>query len=124
LRFFGEVRRRNTTMRKSISISIVSMSLVAASLMIPSGRGFADENPPGNHKQREELRRDQQQLERFKTATGSRAPPRAISAKPGNTMIRYATKRGKVVKTEELFTDRTVTEGIMTGITIMTDFLT
>ena len=53
-------------MRKSISISIVSMSLVAASLMIPSGRGFADENPPGNHKQREELRRDQQQLERLR----------------------------------------------------------
>jgi len=42
------------------------MSLVAASLMIPSGRGFADENPPGNHKQREELRRDQQQLERLR----------------------------------------------------------
>ena len=47
-------------MRKSISI--ISMGLLAASLLIPSGRSYAD-NPPGNHKQREELRRDQRQLE-------------------------------------------------------------
>ena len=47
------------------SISIISLSLLAASLLIPSGRSYAD-NPPGNHKQREELRRDQRQLEELR----------------------------------------------------------
>ena len=51
-------------MRKSISI--ISMSLLTASLMIPSARAYADDNPPGNHKQREELRRDQRQLEELR----------------------------------------------------------
>ena len=50
-------------MRKSISI--VSMGLLAASLLIPSGRSYGD-NPPGNHKQREELRRDKRQLEELR----------------------------------------------------------
>jgi hypothetical protein len=50
-------------MRKSISL--ISMSLLAASLTIPSGRVFADENR-GNHRQREELRRDRQQLEQLR----------------------------------------------------------
>ena len=45
------------------SISLIAMSLLAGSLTIPGGRVYADENPPGNHKQRQELRRDQQQLE-------------------------------------------------------------
>jgi hypothetical protein len=48
------------------SLSLIAMSLLAGSLTIPSGRVYADENPPGNHKQREELRRDQQQLEELR----------------------------------------------------------
>jgi len=42
--------------------SIISMSLLAASLIMPSVRSYADD-PPGNHEQREELRRDQRQLD-------------------------------------------------------------
>ena len=48
-------------MRKSQSI--VCMSLLTLSLMIPIGRAYAGGNPPGNHREREELRRDQRQLE-------------------------------------------------------------
>ena len=51
-------------MRKSTSL--MAMSLLAASLIIPSVRAYADPNPPGNHRQREELRRDQQQLEELR----------------------------------------------------------
>ena len=51
-------------MRKSTSI--ISMSLLAASLMIPSVRGYADSDPPGNRRQRQELREDLQQLEELK----------------------------------------------------------
>ena len=47
------------------SIAIISMGLLAASLTIPSGRTYAD-NPPGNHRQREELRRDIQQLQQLR----------------------------------------------------------
>jgi hypothetical protein len=54
----------------------------------------------------------------------TRSSARAIGAKPVNTTRRYATRRGKSVKTEEIYTDKTVTDGIMTVITIMimTDF--
>ena len=90
------------------------------SLLIPSGRSYAD-NPPGNHKQREELRRDQRQLEELRQRRNQESA-RAIGAKPVNTTRRYATRRGKSVKTEEIYTDKTVTDGIMTVITIMTDF--
>jgi len=48
------------------SIAIIPMSLLAAALSIPSVRAYADDNPPGNHRQREELRRDQQQLEQLR----------------------------------------------------------
>ena len=48
------------------SISLIAMTLLAGSLTIPSGHVYADENPPGNHKQREELRRDQQHLEQLR----------------------------------------------------------
>ena len=48
-------------MRKSQSI--VYMSLLTVSLMIPIGRAYAGGNPPGNHREREELRRNQRQLE-------------------------------------------------------------
>src|SRR5678815_1494893 len=51
-------------MRKSTSL--VTTSLLAASLIIPSVRSFADDNPPGNHRQREALRRDQRDLERLR----------------------------------------------------------
>jgi hypothetical protein len=36
------------------SISIISMSLLAASLMTPSVDAYADPNPPGNRRQRED----------------------------------------------------------------------
>ena len=48
------------------SISLIAMSLLAGSLTIPSGRVYANENPPGNHRQREELRRDRQLLEQLR----------------------------------------------------------
>ena len=48
------------------STSLIAMSLLAGALTIPNGRVYADQNPPGNHKQREELRRDQQQLEQLR----------------------------------------------------------
>src|SRR5690242_15642736 len=51
-------------MRKSTSV--LSIGLLAASLLIPSVRAYADDNPPGNHKQREELRRDQRQLDELR----------------------------------------------------------
>ena len=47
------------------SISIISMSLLAASLTIPIGRASAA-NPPGNHKQREELRRDMAEFQELR----------------------------------------------------------
>ena len=48
------------------STSLIAMSLLAASLIIPSGRGYAKDDPPGNHREREELRRDKQQLEELR----------------------------------------------------------
>ena len=45
--------------------SIISMGLLAASLVIPNARSYADDNPPGNHRQRE-LRHDQRDLERLR----------------------------------------------------------
>ena len=46
--------------------SLIAMSLLAASLIIPSGLGYAKDDPPGNHREREELRRDRQQLEELR----------------------------------------------------------
>ena len=40
------------------SMSIISMGVLAASLAIPMGRAYADVNPPGNSRQRQELRED------------------------------------------------------------------
>jgi hypothetical protein len=48
------------------SKAIIPLSLLAASLMVPTVRGYADPNPPGNHRQREELRRDQRELEQLR----------------------------------------------------------
>src|ERR1044072_4099564 len=48
-------------MRKSTSL--VTTSLLAASLPISSVRAYADDNPPGNHRQREALRQDQRELQ-------------------------------------------------------------
>src|ERR1041384_6108586 len=50
-------------MRKSTSV--LSMGILAASLLIPSVRSYADD-PPGNHRQREELRHDRRDLERLR----------------------------------------------------------
>jgi hypothetical protein len=51
-------------MRKSLSL--IAMSLLTASLMMPMGHAYADDNPPGNRRQRQELREDLQQLEQLK----------------------------------------------------------
>src|SRR5437773_10703680 len=51
-------------MRKSLSI--VCMSLLTVSLMIQIGHAYAGGNPPGNHRQREELRRDQRELQELR----------------------------------------------------------
>ena len=48
------------------SMSIISISVLAASLAIPMGRAYADLNPPGNARQRQELREDLQRLERLR----------------------------------------------------------
>ena len=48
------------------SIAILSMSVLAASLTIPMGRADADINPPGNARQRQELREDLRRLERLR----------------------------------------------------------
>jgi hypothetical protein len=48
------------------STSLLSMSLLAVSLVIPTVRSYADDNPPGNHRQREALRQDQRELERLR----------------------------------------------------------
>lgn len=47
--------------------SLLTMSLLAASLLIPSVNAFADhDDPPGNHRQREELRRDRRRLDELR----------------------------------------------------------
>ena len=56
------------------SIAIIPMSLLAAALLIPSVRAYADDNPPGNHRQREELRRDRQQLEQLRQRRNREIP--------------------------------------------------
>ena len=49
------------------STSVTSMSLLAASLIVPSVRPYADDdNPPGNHRQREALRQDQRELQELR----------------------------------------------------------
>ena len=48
------------------SNAMISVSLLAGALIMPSVGAYADPNPPGNHQQREELRRDQQRLEQLR----------------------------------------------------------
>lgn len=40
------------------AVAILSVSFLAVSLLIPSGRAYADDDPPGNDRQREALRQD------------------------------------------------------------------
>jgi hypothetical protein len=47
------------------SFSLLSMSLLAASLTMPMGRAYADLDPPGNKRERQELREDVQRLDRL-----------------------------------------------------------
>ena len=47
------------------SLSILSTGLLATALTIPMGRAYADLDPPGNHRERQELREDLQQLDRL-----------------------------------------------------------
>jgi hypothetical protein len=42
--------------------AILSVRLLAAPLLIPSVRAYADDDSPGNHRQREALRQDQRKL--------------------------------------------------------------
>jgi hypothetical protein len=52
-------------MRKSISI--LSITLLMASLIIPSARGYADDDDRrGDRSEREDLRQDRQQLEQLR----------------------------------------------------------
>jgi hypothetical protein len=48
------------------STSIISTSLLAAALIVPSARAYADDNPLGNHREREALRHDQRELQELK----------------------------------------------------------
>jgi len=47
------------------SLSLLSMGLLADSLTIPMGRAYADLDPPGNHRERQELRDDVQRLDQL-----------------------------------------------------------
>jgi len=47
------------------SNAIISVSLLAGALIMLNVGVYADPNPPGNHQQREELRRDQRRLEQL-----------------------------------------------------------
>lgn len=51
---------------KKRSKSLIAMSLLAGSLIIPSAIAFADKDPPGNHRQRQELRDDMRRLEQLR----------------------------------------------------------
>ena len=46
--------------------AILSVRLLADSLLIPSVRAYADDDSPGNHRQREALRQDQRKLEQLR----------------------------------------------------------
>jgi len=46
--------------------AILSVRLLAAPLLIPSVRAYADDDSPGNHRQREALRQDQRKLEQLR----------------------------------------------------------
>jgi hypothetical protein len=96
------------------SKSILSMSVLAASLMIPMGAS-ADVNPPGNRRERQELREDLQRLERLRQQR-DRELRQGDRRKPVNTTRRYATRSEKFVKTGERSTAKT-TDGIVITIT-------
>ena len=107
------------------SNAIISISLLAGALIIPSVGAYADPNPPGNSRQREELRRDQRQLEQLRQRhdhelrEGDRREAREYNEK-----IRDQ-QRGRFVKIEEQST-MIVTAGIvMTGVaTVITTMIT
>ena len=73
-------------------------------------------NPPGNHREREELRRDQQQLERLRQRRNQeiRQGDRR-EAREYNEKIRD--RRGKFVKTGKIYMG-TGTDGIVMGATV------
>lgn len=48
------------------SLLVASVGLLAASVMISGGRGDASADPPGNHRQREELRQDNRELQELR----------------------------------------------------------
>ncbi|SRR6187431_3031438 len=50
---------------KKKSLAPLSIGLLAASLAIPMGHAHADLDPPGNKRERQELREDMQQLDRL-----------------------------------------------------------
>lgn len=52
----GGKQRKEENMKKAVAI--LSVSFLAVSLLIPSGRAYADDDPPGNDRQREALRQD------------------------------------------------------------------
>jgi hypothetical protein len=46
------------------SLATLSMGMLAASLTVPMGRAYAELDPPGNQRERQELREDSQRLDR------------------------------------------------------------
>jgi hypothetical protein len=46
--------------------ALIAIGLLATSVTIPISRGYADDDPPGNQDQREELREDLRDLQRLR----------------------------------------------------------
>jgi len=64
------------------SKTIIGMSLLAASLIIPTAKGFADDDDRRNiRNQRQDLRQDQQQLEQLRQREGDKAEAREYNGK-------------------------------------------
>ena len=79
--------------------------LLAASLIIPAVRAFADDNPAGIHQQREELRRDERDIEQLRSDEMMRFA-RAIGAKRASTTRTLATRGKRLGKVAVTFAER------------------
>jgi hypothetical protein len=66
LRICSTGEEEDTMKQTKKSLAKIPMTLLAASLMIVGMNAYADDDPPGNHSQREELRRDQQRLDQLR----------------------------------------------------------
>jgi hypothetical protein len=48
------------------SNAIIAIGFLTASMMVPTGRSYADDDPPGNRGQRQELREDSRDLQQLR----------------------------------------------------------